>query len=101
MAVRTTVREESIPFRPCQKVYIQQRQLGASNLDGKQDFYCKGKKKALNLLKDDELCPAFKDLVERFDINPEMVISLEKFVCKLYGQKASRLSTKQDTTCSA
>ena len=51
-------------------------------------FYGKGKKKALNLLlKDDELCPAFKDLRERFDINPDTAISLEKFVCKLYGQK--------------
>jgi 5'-3' exonuclease len=56
--------------------------------DSVSAFYGKGKKKALNLLlKDNELCPAFKDLGERFDIDADMVISIEKFVCKLYGQK--------------
>ena len=55
--------------------------------DSVSAFYGKGKKKALNLLlKDDKFCPAFKDLGERFDINPDMAISLEKFVGKLYGQ---------------
>ena len=56
--------------------------------DSVSAFYGKGKKKALNLLlKDVELCSAFKDLGERFDIDPDMATSLEKFVCKLYGQK--------------
>ena len=56
--------------------------------DSVSAFYGKGKKRALNiLLKDNELCPAFKDLGERFDIDPDVVISLKKFVCKLYGQK--------------
>ena len=32
------------------------------------------------------MCSAFKDLGERFDLLPEMVVLLEKFVCKLYEQ---------------
>ena len=55
--------------------------------DSVSAFCGKGKKKALNLLKDDELCPAFRDLGERFDINPDMAMSMEKLVCKLYRQK--------------
>ena len=56
--------------------------------DSVSAFYGKDKNKALNLLlKDDELYPAFKDLGERFDINPDMAMSMEKCVCRLYGQK--------------
>ena len=55
--------------------------------DSVSAFYGKGKKKALNLLlKDNSLCSSLKDLGERFDINPDMAVSLEKFVCMLYGQ---------------
>ena len=56
--------------------------------DSVSSFKGKGKKKALTmLLKDKELCGAFKDLGERFEPNPEMISALEAFVCQLYGQK--------------
>ena len=48
---------------------------------------CDSQRKAFNLLLNDKsLCSAFKDLGERFDLLPEIVVLLEKFVCKLYGQ---------------
>ena len=56
--------------------------------DSVSAFYGRGKKKAFDLLlKDKTLCPAFQDLGERFDVQPDMEKELEKFVCKLYGQK--------------
>ncbi|CAB4008051.1 Hypothetical predicted protein [Paramuricea clavata] len=46
-------------------------------------FYGRGKTKAFNLLLNDKnLCSAFEDLGERFDLLPEMVVLLDKFVCK-------------------
>lgn len=48
---------------------------------------CDSQTTAFNLLLNDKnLCSAFKDLGERFDLLPEIVVLLQKFVCKLYGQ---------------
>ncbi|KAJ8049553.1 hypothetical protein HOLleu_02339 [Holothuria leucospilota] len=56
--------------------------------DSVSSFYGMGKKKAFNLLlKDKQLCDGFKDLGERFIIEPNMLAELEKFVCRLYGQR--------------
>ena len=44
-------------------------------------------KKALNLLlKEKEFCHTFKNLGEKFNLQPDTVAALEVFVCRLYGQ---------------
>lgn len=51
-------------------------------------FYGKGKKKALNLLlKEKVFFHAFRELGERFDLQPDSAAALEVFVCRLYVQQ--------------
>ena len=79
-------------------MYVSKALVGLHCLTGCDSvsaFYGKGKKKALSLLlKDNTLCSAFKDLGEQFNITPDMVIALQKFVCKLYGQNDAETVNK-------
>ena len=61
---------------------------GFTGCDSVSSLYGQGKKKALKLLlKETDLCQAFKDLGERFDLQPDIAAALEVFVCRLYGQQ--------------